>query len=913
MATRQGGSKDGGARKAGRPRWFSGAELRRLRGILRGRDAGVDGQPQSRRERWGRVGARVRHLRQLPRAARGRSARTRRWPGVSASLLLFFGLTVGLCFADHLGRWWQAGIIVALLASGALATVLVFRAIPRDNRYRNFYVLGGLAAYVVALASCAMWVWDCLPGRVPVFSQIYHSLLLLAGESAPESCTIVPLALQAAELGGVVVLFGAVYVVVDEITSDPIARWRARQAPRVILITGLSEETLPVIRSLAEDPDGSRVVVAEANPDHPLIHQVRRYGVQVIRGELSARAKELRWLERLCKARGKHVALRRAYLLSADEQANLEAAEVIRRTLTKLGRAYRDEQRAPTRIIVRIDRYLPARHYAAQQAASWRVAAPSHAGNDGSGQATEPGQSSAQESADPQRADLLSGPRVFISTIGTAQVSVHALAEHIAGLDDGGRVLIVGKSDLSAAFRDEWRFQRQTGKLLLEKLEEAEKREQPAKPADADPSGGKAEMEKPEARPWRKVVERKARLSEPEERDTIPDDTELERLGAAVSIVLATQPTEAERARLEAFALRLQDRPGQPAPTVGPETGNPPGPAVRIFIPTDGVRGLARHPMLGCLHPFGPSLGGAAVAPDDGAPQPPNPLQGVPQDSWFRAAKLVADSYTIGSALSTWGDMPATERDSNFRATWSLLTWLSQLGYTWQPRKPEGYRPPSDELLRLLVPLEHRAWMTFKHDTGWCGAAERDDTLLLNDLLHPLSDLDDTNRAQAVERTAQTLRGLLRVLEVLGFYPVAPSRRHDCWWVLQRLGQVRVVRVVEEAEQWRDDGGNLLRAEPGDYMIVDHPSGCSQRTVKPDRFRATHRKRAGADAIYDRIGRVRARIAAVGERVDSREGPQTAGPGQWVLRDDSGAEWIVAADRLVNHYRMVGPAADVSQ
>lgn len=207
-------------------------------------------------------------------------------------------------------------------------------------------------------------------------------------------------------------LFATVYAVVNEITSGPIARWRASFSRRVILITGLGDETLPVIRSLAEDPDHSLIVVVEPNPDHPLIHQARRYGAQAIEGEISTRVRDEKWLRDMCTSWGKHVSVRRAHLLAADEQANLEAAEVIRDTLPDLGQWYCDEQRAPTRLIVRIDRHRPARHYTAQQADSWRVA-------------------------------------------------VRGEVRH---------VFVVGETDLAKAFLDERRFQRESAKLLLTHL-----------------------------------------------------------------------------------------------------------------------------------------------------------------------------------------------------------------------------------------------------------------------------------------------------------------------------------------------------------------------------------------------------------------------------------------------------------
>lgn len=861
MAIDTGASKPDASRARPRPtaRRIVIGELCRLVRMLVVPGSGADGQPQPLRARCGRVIARTRALWNKlfePQRERVWLARVLRHAPLLVSslafLVFFCGLLLG--WADGLGGWGQFVFVLALLGIGALASRSLWLTISRHNRYGSFYVLAAVAICVVILASYSMW--DCFAGRVPVFAQLHRALLLFAGEIAPESCVRVPLGLQVAELGSVIVLFATVYAVVNEITSGPIARWRASFSRRVILITGLSDETLPVIRSLAEDPDHSLIVVVEPNPDHPLIHQARRYGAQVIKGEISTRARDEKWLRGMCTSWGKHVSLRRAYLLAADEQANLEAAEVIRDTLADLGPRYRDEQRAPTRLIVRIDRYRPARHYAAQQVESWRVTDPLSDDTGGSTRST---------------ADLRSGPRVFISTLGKTQIMAHTLAEQIAVRGEARHVFVVGETDLAEAFLDEWRFQRESAKLLLTQLGDAQT-------------------------PWRDALSKRATLPEPTRCDAIPDAAELKQSGASgerVSVVVAEELSETERSRLEGLAPDLEGLP------------------VRVFLPTEGVRGLARYPMLGFLHPFGATLGGAAVDRDQAAPaKSRSPLQGVPQDSWFRAAKLASDSFTIASASSMWHNMVATDRDSNFRATWSLLTWLSELGYTWSPARPAGYRRPSDDLLGVLVPLEHRAWMTFKYDTGWCGADERNGKLLLNEQLHRLEELTPELRDKAISNTLGSLRGLLHTLEVLDFYPVAPKQPHDRWWRFQRVGTVKLLRTLEAPEEWTDGNGNRLTGQPGDLLIEGTKPATGIRTIKADRFESSYRHDS-AD-LYKRIGSVRARIAVPGEAVDSLEGTQTAGEDSWVVQDDTGASWIVTSQALREGYVVEGPAGSAS-
>ncbi|RRD04528.1 hypothetical protein EII34_09475 [Arachnia propionica] len=834
-----------------KPSWWRSCweEIRRCARILLGRsDVGAAGLP------WhGRIGRLWVRLGRFDDQGRIRCLLNRRVvPGGSAVVFLSLTFLLVLAGGDGWSGITQGMFMGALLTIGGATAWFLHRGVPQCNRY---CILAGLSIYVILLGSYAMR--DCFTGRVPIFAHIYYSLLLFTGSTGAEACQEVPFSLQVAELGGLIVLFATVLAVINEISSGPIARWRASLASRVILVTGLSDDTLPVIRSLTADPDRCLVVVAEPNPDHPLIHQARRYGARVIKGEISTRTAEQRWLKGMCKAWGRRVSLRRAYLLADDEQANLQAAEVIREVLTRLGPDYRDEHRAPTRLIVRIDRYRPARHHAAEQTSWWRI---------DDRPTTEP------------EPDLHTGPRVFISTLGTTQVTAHALAEHIATRGRPSHLVVVGESDLSHALDDEWRLQRASAGLLLDRM-------------TTDPT-------------WRDALERQARLPEPHHRPTLPDAAELQQLcvdgrdgrDGRVSVILAQEPDETTRSRLESLAVEL--------------TGQP----IRIFIPTTGVRGLTRAPLLGCLHLFGPSLGGGVVEPhEQGGSTQPTPLHGVPQDSWFRAAKLVADSYGIDESPSSWDSLTATDRDSNLRAVWSLLTWLAELGYTWSTTRPEGHQPPSDDLLGLLVPLEHLAWMTFKHDTGWIGSdgENNDRDRRLNRFLHPLDELDDTRREEAVRNTRDNLRGLLGILEILGFHPVAPKEPHDHWWRFRRVGDVTLLETLTEARTWHDDNGNDLTAAPGDLWIADDtdPPG-SPRSITAERFTATHRH-VGEDR-YERTGTCDARVAAVGERVDSTEGPQVAGPDSWVMRDPSGARWIITSAELAQGHVIEEPVRPTS-
>ena len=89
-----------------------------------------------------------------------------------------------------------------------------------------------------------------------------------------------------------------------------------------------------------------------------------------------------------------------------------------------------------------------------------------------------------------------------------------------------------------------------------------------------------------------------------------------------------------------------------------------------------------------------------------------------------------------------------------------------------------------------------------------------------------------------------------------------------------------------------------------DWLVDDDSGG--RRTVTDESFRATHRHVEGD--LWERTGTVDARPAVPGEVIATQEGPVTAGPSSWVLRDAGGNQWVAGDEHVRAGYVNGSPA-----
>lgn len=751
--------------------------------------------------------------------------------------------------------WRRPLYYVVLLVVGAGAAYVGGLWLRDKTRQGPVILLGCLASFVVACGIKGMW--GVVDGGVPFLAELHRGFLLLTGDPGTDVVADWS-ALQIAQLGSVLFLSATVATVVAQLASSPVASLYARFAKRVVLVTGLNGDSVPIIHALTEVREPATVVLAEPNPDHPLLEQVRRFGVRVIHRELSGRDNDLRWLRSLStSAFGRRVALERVYLLADDEQANRAAVEVLRECLA--GIRTTDGHRPPTRIIARIDRYRQARHYAAHQVENWQAPA-------------------SQASGIRARKTLAAGPLVFISVCGRTQATAHAIAHRVAEWGEPKRFFVVGSSDLADAVADEWLFQRSAAQMLF--------------------------REAKEGTPWRETLRRRAELPDPERLEAMPSIDEIQTwerglltahgtpARARLTFVVANTPDEQQLGQLEQIAARIG------------------GDQTRIFVPSDQVRGLARYPAIGAIHAFGLSLGGQPpsphLMPDGIIHHSPSPLEGPPHDVWARVARLVGERYKIDEGLGLWEKLTRVDKAGHYRAIWVLLTALSHLGYTWHSGPPSPSPDPRPDVLPALVHLEHESWMRY-HLANGRQPSPTDDTVVTEHqrpLLRPLDDLPPDLRQEAEQKTRISLQGALDALAAFGFTPVPPTVPVDRWMRCTRLGRQRVVRIASEVETWVNERGETMTAQPGDVFLSHIEPDGREWSISRAAFEATYEPPVGG--VSKRRGEVQARPAVRGEPIRSREGESTAGETSWVLRDADGT-WMVEADDFLDGYRIEGP------
>jgi hypothetical protein len=113
----------------------------------------------------------------------------------------------------------------------------------------------------------------------------------------------------------------------------------------------------------------------------------------------------------------------------------------------------------------------------------------------------------------------------------------------------------------------------------------------------------------------------------------------------------------------------------------------------------------------------------------------------------------------------------------------------------------------------------------------------------------------------------------------------------------------RVQAEVLSAEwEWSTARGERLIARSGDYRLTDLASR-EQWSVSSEALDAGYL--AVGNGVYESHGETDARRIADGDQAEtvvSREGAEFARPGDWVLRDSLGEEWVVGDRWFREHY-----------
>ncbi len=299
----------------------------------------------------------------------GRPARLRAWNAAAITLLIAYLAGLGLFCATALAwtakpqrsipppfddyakqtEWWP----IAVQLGVGLAAFFAYY-IPRRHESRSFSLLitGGLGVTTLVLG--AFSVWNCTELETPFFTPMAMALGLVLGNKpdftghCDESSFTAPLALQVARLSGPLLLVITALGIVTALFRTQLDRLIVRFSRALVVVIGLSEEAIPLLKRLAENlPRGTTLAVLIENSDDPLTKQARTLGARVVVCNLDKDS-----AIRVLVLRQNRFKVDALYVVSTDVPANLAWAKQFR----EIADASRtDSHDPPPRIIARID------------------------------------------------------------------------------------------------------------------------------------------------------------------------------------------------------------------------------------------------------------------------------------------------------------------------------------------------------------------------------------------------------------------------------------------------------------------------------------------------------------------------------------------------------------------------------
>ena len=222
--------------------------------------------------------------------------------------------------------WWPVALQLAL-GLGAFGAYYI----PRRNETRSFSLLitGGLGVSTIVLGVCS--VWNCTEQESPFFTPLAMALGLLLGATPTfvGACATdqpYPLALQLARLLGPLLLVITALGIVATLFRAQLDRLVVRFARSLVVVVGLSEDAVPVIRRLAHDlPRRTVLAVLVSDADHPLTNLTREIGARVVLCDLESTS-----AIRALVLRQNRFKVQALYVISADVSANLAWARQFR-------------------------------------------------------------------------------------------------------------------------------------------------------------------------------------------------------------------------------------------------------------------------------------------------------------------------------------------------------------------------------------------------------------------------------------------------------------------------------------------------------------------------------------------------------------------------------------------------------
>lgn len=291
---------------------------------------------------------------------------------------------------------------------------------------------------------------------------------------------------------------------------------------------------------------------------------------------------------------------------------------------------------------------------------------------------------------------------------------------------------------------------------------------------------------------------------------------------------------------------------------------------------------------------------------------------GQAHDNWERAAMLIHERYAAARrqegidtpATVPWNQLDRFYRDSNRRQVRNALWMVEHLaGHTWNTWGSEYDGLTSDQLrglapeeqlqrlgfdpeaVKAMAQAEFESWSRHYRDAGWKQGPTTDHEGRRHQKLvdtWKLTAADDDLRTRAYDSLATALIQLRE----LGY------RSQPRWLPYRRVGEV-VAHRRWRPWTWRTSSGETMRAKAGDWDVGDPATG-STWSVRNDIFRTSYQRSGGRR--WHAYGVVLARAAKPGEVIETLEGRETAGDGDFVVMGDKGEQWIVTAAKFAKRY-----------
>jgi TrkA-N domain len=190
-------------------------------------------------------------------------------------------------------HWWQwlrpddPWTLPVLLGLWAAALALYW--LPRRRQDTNVALLALLSMVIVGGVLGEASFLPCAKGQAPVLAPLGWVLELFTGQVQPSYDSTQtgcpgnpPLALQVATVFCLGATFVGVVAAGAVLWRREIDRLKTRFVGELTMMTGLDEMTLALLRKLVADSGAHRVVVVEADPNHPLLEETRATGARVI-------------------------------------------------------------------------------------------------------------------------------------------------------------------------------------------------------------------------------------------------------------------------------------------------------------------------------------------------------------------------------------------------------------------------------------------------------------------------------------------------------------------------------------------------------------------------------------------------------------------------------------------------------